>query len=65
MAYVHLTESERNVIYNMKYLEYSVVDIARSVGKSKAIITSPYCHPRVPLSFLHFVIPTAAEESAS
>ncbi len=38
MAYVHLTESERNVIYNMKYLEYSVVDIARSVGKSRATI---------------------------
>ena len=38
MSYVHLTECERNVIYNMKYLEYSVIDIARAVCKSRATI---------------------------
>ena len=38
MSYVHLTESERNVIYNMKYLQYSVGDIASSLGKSRSTI---------------------------
>ncbi len=38
MPYCHLTESQRNVIYNMKVLEYSVIDIAKAIGKNRATV---------------------------